>query len=228
MLKALRSRLSYANVMATLAVFIALGGTAWAISANSVGSHQIKPGGVKNSDIADGAVTSKKVLNHSIRPQDLSLAGERPQRTTVITRGSRGHRGGAVYCHDGEQLVGGGTLTTGLSPIVSSGPLAGADAPSIPTGTANGWFSFVNDSSTKTSTYALCARFADPQVGPRGPAGEQGPPGPTGDQGPAGPQGPTGPPGTIADQSCPAGQFVKGISGGQLVCASPAPPIGKR
>ena len=232
MRKRFRKRLSYANVIATLALFIALGGSAWAISANSVGSHQIKPGGVKNSDIANSAVTSKKVANHSLGPKDFNST-DLPARTTVTARVSKSTNHGIrdyVYCHDGEQLVGGGSYA-------SSGLVAGipaTDPPTPPTGqpfTATGWGTQADLPEGHPEllvTEALCARFADPQVGPRGPAGEQGPPGPTGDQGPAGPQGPTGPPGTIADQSCPAGQFVKGISGGQLVCASPAPPIGKR
>jgi hypothetical protein len=58
--------------------------------------------------------------------------------------------------------------------------------------------------------------------GPQGPAGADGAPGTQGDPGPAGPQGPQGPdgaPGIIADASCPAGEFVTGISGGLLVCS---------
>src|SRR3954471_2579023 len=58
-----RSRLTYANVMATVAVFIALGGGAYAatkLPANSVGSQQIKR----------GAVNSSKVEDHSLDERD--------------------------------------------------------------------------------------------------------------------------------------------------------------
>jgi hypothetical protein len=49
----LRSSLTYANVMATIAVFLALGGgTAFALARNSVGTRQIKPRAVRQSDIA--------------------------------------------------------------------------------------------------------------------------------------------------------------------------------
>ena len=50
-----RNRLTYANVMATVAVFIALGGGAYAISLqkNSVKSKHIKDGQVKSADVAD-------------------------------------------------------------------------------------------------------------------------------------------------------------------------------
>src|SRR5262245_58876192 len=49
-----RERLTYANVMATIAVFLALGGGAYAVSLgrNSVGSPELKPGAVKPQDTA--------------------------------------------------------------------------------------------------------------------------------------------------------------------------------
>ena len=51
MLAGIRSRLTYANVMATIAVFIALGlGTAWAIEKNSVQSKHIASGAVSLPD----------------------------------------------------------------------------------------------------------------------------------------------------------------------------------
>jgi hypothetical protein len=74
----LRKRLTFANVVSVLALFVALGGSAWAISSNSIGSPQIKPGGVKNSDIADNAVTSRKVADHSLLGKDFD-AGQLPQ-----------------------------------------------------------------------------------------------------------------------------------------------------
>lgn len=51
----IRTRLTYANVMATIAVFLALGGTAWAVriaSTNSVVSRSIRNGQVKVQDLA--------------------------------------------------------------------------------------------------------------------------------------------------------------------------------
>jgi len=77
---AIRTRLTYANVMATIAVFVALGGSALAIDkikANSVGSKQIKAKAVKNGDIADNAVTSVKVADGSLLGDDFA-AGQLP------------------------------------------------------------------------------------------------------------------------------------------------------
>src|SRR5688572_24271013 len=59
---ALRTHLSYANVMATVAVFLALGGGAYALSLprNSVTSRHIAKGQVKGSDIGKNAVKSPR------------------------------------------------------------------------------------------------------------------------------------------------------------------------
>jgi hypothetical protein len=54
MLDRLRCRLTYANAMASIAVFIALGGTAYAavmLTNNSVKSRHIAPGAVRASDV---------------------------------------------------------------------------------------------------------------------------------------------------------------------------------
>jgi hypothetical protein len=86
-LKRICSRLSYANVISTLALFLVLGGGA-AIAAtelkpNSVGTAQlkaqtvtgakIKSGAVISSKIADGAVTTGKIANGSVTPEKLAV-----------------------------------------------------------------------------------------------------------------------------------------------------------
>jgi hypothetical protein len=73
----LRRQLSFANVMSVMAVFIALGGSAWALSKNSVGSRQLKPSAVHTADIAGSAVTSPKVADNSLLGKDFR-AGELP------------------------------------------------------------------------------------------------------------------------------------------------------
>jgi hypothetical protein len=64
MLRRFRPRLSYANVIATLALFIALGGGAYAAATapkNSVTSRSIKNGQVKRVDLAKRAVTNSRI-----------------------------------------------------------------------------------------------------------------------------------------------------------------------
>ncbi len=57
MLAKLRSRLTYANVMATVAVFLALGGSAFAaatLTRNSVRGQHIAPNAISSSDVRNG------------------------------------------------------------------------------------------------------------------------------------------------------------------------------
>ena len=64
-MKSIRSRLTYANVMSTIAVFLVLGGaTAFAAShlaKNSVGAKQLQKNAVTGVKINDGAVTAGKI-----------------------------------------------------------------------------------------------------------------------------------------------------------------------
>jgi hypothetical protein len=69
MLRQLRSRLSYANVMSTVGVFIALGGTAYAV--NTVGSSDIIDGQVKSVDVGDNEIGSADVKDNSINTFDV-------------------------------------------------------------------------------------------------------------------------------------------------------------
>ena len=57
----MRQRLTYANVMSTIAVFVVLGGTGYAatrLARNSVGSPQIRNGAIKNVDISSATKRS--------------------------------------------------------------------------------------------------------------------------------------------------------------------------
>jgi hypothetical protein len=67
-------RLTYGNVTATLALFIALGGGAYAataLPANSVGSKQLKNRAVVSSKIKKDAVRGSKVLADSLTGADV-------------------------------------------------------------------------------------------------------------------------------------------------------------
>lgn len=90
----LRSRLTYSNVVATLALVLALGGgTVYAaskIGKDTVTSKSIKKGAVKSSDLAKNAVSGKKVKDGSLEAGDLA-AGVIPQlKANVIGSSSAG------------------------------------------------------------------------------------------------------------------------------------------
>jgi hypothetical protein len=67
--KKIRTRLSYANVMSTLAVFLVLGGAA-AVAAkvpkHSVGPHQIRSNAVTTPKIKANAVTTRKLKKNAV------------------------------------------------------------------------------------------------------------------------------------------------------------------
>lgn len=57
----MRPRITYANVVSTLCVFVLLGGTAWAVAANSIGTKQLKDRAVTTPKLRDRAVTQAKL-----------------------------------------------------------------------------------------------------------------------------------------------------------------------
>jgi hypothetical protein len=67
-MKRFRPRLTYANVIASLALFVALGGSAVAagLAKNSVGPNQLKKGAVAASKLAKQAVTSGKIAPKAV------------------------------------------------------------------------------------------------------------------------------------------------------------------
>ena len=87
----MRPKLTYANVVASLALFIALGGTSYAaieLGKNSVKSENIGKEQVKAADIARSAVSSAKVKDASLLAQDFE-AGQLP----AGPEGPKGERG---------------------------------------------------------------------------------------------------------------------------------------
>ncbi len=71
---------SYANVMASLALFIALGGISWAavtLPSNSVGTTQLKKNAVTGAKLKRDAITGAKVRNGSLLASDFQ-AGQVP------------------------------------------------------------------------------------------------------------------------------------------------------
>ena len=75
-MKKIQKRLTYANVMSSLAVFLVLGGaTAFAASnlgKNSVGSKQLKKNAVTAAKIKNNAVTTPKLKDGSVTAQKLA------------------------------------------------------------------------------------------------------------------------------------------------------------
>jgi len=69
-----RPALNYANVLATVALFLALGGTTYALTLprNSVDSKQLRRGSVGSAELRRGAVRSRDIRDMSIALKDIA------------------------------------------------------------------------------------------------------------------------------------------------------------
>jgi hypothetical protein len=181
-------RINYANVVATLALFVALGGTSYAVK--QIGSNDIRDNSIRSRDIRDNAIRSRDVRNGTLLKRDF-----RPGQLPSGGRGSQGPRGlrgktgktgktGSsgisglsvvsadtasdsndkaitAQCPSGTRALGGGAT------LKSGPPTSIALASSGPSGNpATGWRAGaleVNGGTTgpwQLTVYALCAKVA--------------------------------------------------------------------
>jgi hypothetical protein len=126
----LRSHLTYANVVATIALFLALGGGTYAaakliLPRNSVGTVQIKNRAVTHAKLARNAVDGSRVKDHSLSAADIDLA----KLGKVPSASNADHAGNA----DNATHAGSADSATNAT---NSAKLGGADASSYQQTTA--------------------------------------------------------------------------------------------
>lgn len=112
MLKTLRNNVNSANVMATVAVVIALGGTSYAaltLPRNSVGERQIRAGAVRTSEVRNGTLGIKDLSSDA----RTSLRGATGPTGPQGPAGPAGTQLYAVVSAAGERIA--GTATSGGS-----------------------------------------------------------------------------------------------------------------
>lgn len=95
-MKQIRKRLTYANVMSSIAVFLVLGGAtaiAAGLAKNSVGSKQLKKNAVTAAKIKKNAVTSAKIKNGAVTGAKVNAAtlGVVPNATHATNADSAGN-----------------------------------------------------------------------------------------------------------------------------------------
>ena len=85
MISKVRRRISSAHLIALAALFVALGGSAFA--AATIGTSDIKNGAVTKNKLHNNAVTGKKVKKNSLTGQDIDekTLGQVPSAGTAIT-----------------------------------------------------------------------------------------------------------------------------------------------
>jgi hypothetical protein len=95
-MRKLRQQLSYANVMSSIAVFVVLGGGAYAATTlpkNSVGSKQIKPNAVTSSKIKNGSLLSSDFKPGQLRAGASGPAGAAGPAGPAGSAGAAGAKG---------------------------------------------------------------------------------------------------------------------------------------
>jgi hypothetical protein len=119
MLARLRAHLTYANVVATLALFLALGGASYA--AIRVGSGSIINNSVRTQDLRNNDIRSKDIRNRTIQGGDIltdTIKGQQVRESTLSKVPDADTLDGAdstsfrVGCPAGTQRHGGGCIET--------------------------------------------------------------------------------------------------------------------
>jgi hypothetical protein len=113
LLARLRARLSYANITATIALFVALGGTSYAaltLPRNSVGSSQIRKNAVGSSEIRSRAVGSSEIRDRTIKLGDISTSARTSLRGAQGPAGPAGPKGDAAKTYRAAINSGGGRV----------------------------------------------------------------------------------------------------------------------
>ncbi len=94
-MRILRARLSYANVMASIAVFIALGGASYAavsLPRESVGTQQLRDDAVTRSKLADRSVGARHLRRRSVGASKLAGGGVKKRSLSPWIRGQLARR----------------------------------------------------------------------------------------------------------------------------------------
>jgi hypothetical protein len=87
---AIRNRLTYSNLIATIALFIALGGSAYALSKDSVKSKHIVNDEVKSADLRNDGIKSGDLKDEDVKGRDIEdgeITGDDVDESTLYPGG---------------------------------------------------------------------------------------------------------------------------------------------
>jgi hypothetical protein len=175
-LKSMRKRLSYANVMSSIAVFLVLGGAAVAatqLPKNSVGTKQLRRNAVTSAKVKDGSLQQADFAQGTLLRGPKGDAGKRgpkgatgatgptgpqgvPGATNVVVRTNQvlfledGSQGTVrADCESGEKVVGGGAASDqpDMNIYISAPTTGGGNTLAAEGDTLSGWLAGYKDNS---------------------------------------------------------------------------------
>jgi len=161
-MKQIRKRLTYANVMSSLAVFLVLGG-ATAFAATKIGGNEIKANAISTGKIKKEAVSTSKIKKNAVdssRVKDGSLTGADISLGTLGTVPSATNATNAVNAGNAN-TVGGQSVVSFFKQVATNGPevtVVDVGGVKLTATCAAGKPSLV---STKSSGEAAASRFGN-------------------------------------------------------------------
>lgn len=182
--KGIRQRLTFANVVACIALFVALGSGAYAatqLPKNSVGSKQIKKNAVNSAKVKDRSLKAVDFKEGQLPAGPQGPQGEKGATgaagaTNVVARravetdvanGTQATE--SVTCEAGEHLVGGGAAFVNGSnqyefpaTIHGSVPTGAGGKPVLDGAEASGWRASATNQTTATRDFVVIALCAKP------------------------------------------------------------------
>lgn len=108
----MRSRLTYSNVVATLALFVALGGSSYA--AATIGSGQIKNNSIQSKDVKNRTLQAKDFKRGQLRRGATGAKGAQGPQGAPGARGAAGLPATRLFASvgsDGNLVYGSGAIT---------------------------------------------------------------------------------------------------------------------
>jgi hypothetical protein len=125
-LKLIRKRLTYANVMSSIAVFLVLGG-ATAVAAKKIGSNEIKGNSITTGKIKKNAITTSKIKKSAITTAKIKNGAVTGPKVNVGTLGTVPSATRAITAENFEKYVPFGIITANngeAKQLVSYGPFS--------------------------------------------------------------------------------------------------------
>jgi hypothetical protein len=186
-MKQIRKRLTYANVMSSIAVFLVIGGaTAFAaLGKNTVGTKQLKTNAVTTAKIKKEAITGAKIKKGTITGASLNLGtlGTVPSATSATSAANAEKLGGlapsafqprirwalvsptAVILRQSGGItavdLGGGLYQLDFGANVSNSGLTGN---TVDNGTAGGPLSLMSCADSSASGFGSCLGGVNPNI----------------------------------------------------------------